>query len=251
MARYYPVALDLAHRRCLVVGGGAEALAKTQGLLEAGAEVHVVAPSPAPGFAALAGEPRLTISRRHYQAADLVGVVLAFACDDDQDTNEALAQDARRTGVLLNVVDQPALCDFIMPAVLRQGSLTIAITTDGKSPALASHLREQLADWLGPAYGEFLDLLGALRPVVKSSGLDRSQRAALFARLVRSPALERLRAGDQAGAHAALSLILKEYDIPWPSDRSSSSAPAPAPLTSLPYEDSRRSGGQTSSYTTA
>lgn len=231
MARTYPVALDLANRRCLVVGGGAEAVAKTRGLLEAGAEVHVVSPSPAPEFAALAEVPQFTLSRRPYRAEDLAGVVLAFGCDDDPAANETLAQDARRAGVLLNVVDQPALCDFIMPAVLRQGSLTVAITTDGKSPALASRLREQLAAQLGPAYGEFLDLLGALRPAVKDSGLDRSQRAALFARLVRSPALERLQEGDRSGAHAALSSILKEYDIPWPSDGSTSSAPGPAPLT--------------------
>jgi len=234
MASFYPVALNLTHRRCLVVGGGAEALAKARGLLEAGAEVHVVSPSPAPELAALSEEPRLTLSLRPYQAADLAGVILAFGCDDDPAVNEALAEDARRSGVLLNVVDQPALCDFIMPAVLRQGSLTVAITTDGKSPALASRLKAQLAAELGPAYSEFLDLLGALRPFVKKSGLDRCQRAALFARLVRSPALERLQAGDRTGAYTAISLILKEYDIPWPSDGSTSSGPAPAPLTSLP-----------------
>lgn len=231
MARYYPISLDLLGRRCLVVGGGPEALAKTRGLLAAGAEVHVVSPSLLPDFGALPTGAPLHLHRRSYSSQDLSGAVIAFGCDEDPAVNRALAADARRLGVLLNVVDQPDQCDFIMPAVMRQQSLTIAITTDGKSPALASHLRAELEAQLGPAYGEFLDILGALRPFVKASGLDRTQRAALFTRLVRSPALARLQAGDRSGAYAELILILKEYDIPWPSEGSIWSAPDPAPLT--------------------
>lgn len=231
MARYYPVALDLAGRRCLVVGGGQEALVKTRGLLEAGAEVHVVSPSLLPAFSTLDQDAPLTLSRRPYRGDDLQGVLLAFGCADDEPTNRALTSDARRLGVLLNVLDQADRCDFIMPAVLRQGSLTVAITTDGKSPALASWLREQLSARLNAAFGEFLDLLGELRPTVKASGLDRSQRAALFARLVRSRALERLQAGDQAGMYAALINILKEYNVLWPSEWSTWWAPDQATRT--------------------
>ncbi|HEY8347694.1 MAG TPA: bifunctional precorrin-2 dehydrogenase/sirohydrochlorin ferrochelatase [Symbiobacteriaceae bacterium] len=231
MARYYPIALDLTGRRCLVVGGGHEALAKTRGLLEAGARVHAISPTFLPEFDGLAEPDRLTLSRRRYRAEDLQGVALAFGCAEDEETHRALVEDARRLGVLLNVVDQPHRCDFILPAVLRQGSLTVAITTDGKSPALASWLREQLSARLGSEVGEFLDVLGALRPVVKASVPDRSRRATLFSRLVRSRALERLQAGDRDGMYAELSAILKEYDVPCPREWSTWSAPDPGPRT--------------------
>lgn len=227
MARYYPVALDLVGRPCLVVGGGHEALAKTRNLLEAGAVVHAVSPSFLPEFTTLTTSDRLRLSRRPYRSEDLQGVTIAFGCADDEETHRALAADARRLGVLLNIVDQPARCDFILPAVLRRGSLTVAITTDGKSPALAAWLREQTSAWLDPSIGEFLDVLGDLRPAIKASLPDRNRRAALFNRLVRSRALERLRAGDRAGMYAELSHILKEYDVPCPREWSTWSAPAP------------------------
>ena len=125
------------------------------------------------------------------------------------------------------MVDRPARCNFIMPAVVRQGSLTLAITTDGKSPAFAKLMQARLADALGPAYAEFLDLLGALRPVVLEAGLATAERMALFTRIVQSGAFGRLEAGDCSAALAIMMDLLKEQGVPWPAQWSTWWAPAP------------------------
>lgn len=223
-ARYFPVALDLRGRRCLVVGGGEEALKKTRSLLAVGARVHVVSPDLVEGLADLACAGQVTWEPRTYRPGDLQGHFLVFACTDDERANAAVAAEAAAAGVLLNVVDQPARCHFIMPAVVRRGSLTIAVTTDGKSPALAKALQEELAAAYGPEHAEFLEILAALRPVVLASGLPPAARRELFTRIVRSEALPRLLAGDRAGMWACIATRLEEFGLTCPPEWFTSSA---------------------------
>jgi precorrin-2 dehydrogenase/sirohydrochlorin ferrochelatase len=225
-ARYFPVSLDVQGKRCVVIGAGREAYGKTTALLESGAIVHLIAPEVDEAVLALA--PRLTFERRPYRPGDLEGAFLAFACTDDEAVNAAVVLEGRQRGILLNVVDQPPRCNFIMPAVVRQGPLTLAITTDGNSPAMARRIKEELAEEFGEPYAEFLDLMGALRPVVKASGLQLSTRSELYTRIVRSEAFDLLLAGDRAGMYGVITTILKEYEVPCPADWSTWLAPAPA-----------------------
>lgn len=231
--RYLPVMLDLKDRPCLVVGGGREAARKVESLLDAGARIEVVSPELTPGLRSLAEAGVIAWTPATWRALrpDLRRYFLVFACTDDRDVNARIAAAARRAGAPVNAVDQPEECTFVMPAVLRRGSLTVAVGTEGKSPAFASHVRNQIAAQIGEAHGVLLDFLGALRPVVLRSGLPGARRAELFTRIVRSEALARLEAGDLVGTCAEIQAILKEYEVPWPEGWSTWSEQAPAPPT--------------------
>lgn len=210
MPRYYPLFLSLAGRTAVVVGGGAVAARRVRLLIECGAQVRVISPSFSPEFDPLKGRPDLTIIQRPYRADDLEGAMLALASTDDAVVNQRVAQDARLRGVLVNVADQPALCDFIVPSLVRRGDLTVAISTGGASPALAKRLREELEETIGPEYEEFLKLLKETRRRVQEEEGDPERRRAVFERLVASDLLERLRRGDRAGAVAKLEALLHD-----------------------------------------
>jgi siroheme synthase-like protein len=141
---YYPIFLDLAGKRVLVAGAGKVALRKTEGLLEAGALVTVVAPRWEPEFERLP----VTLRRRAFRSSDLAGARLAFAATDDRRVNHAVAAAARRRGIPVNVADSRAECDFIVPARIHRGNLQIAVSTGGESPRLAVALRRKIEDIL-------------------------------------------------------------------------------------------------------
>jgi len=197
---YYPIAIDLKGRRCLVVGGGSVALRKVEALLEYGAEVIVVAPEVQPEIAALADGHRIVLCRRPYEASDLQGAAVVIAATDDPEVNAAVSRDAASAGVLVNVVDQPELCSFIVPATVRRGDLTLAIYTAGKSPALARRLRERLEKEFGPEYGALADLMGEMREEVKRRYSNRRDREAALRRMLDAGLLEDLRDGNPAEA---------------------------------------------------
>lgn len=142
--RYYPVCVDMAGRACLVVGGGAVAERKASGLLESGARVTVVSPALTARLEAWAREGQIRAIRRGYEPGDLADQSLVFVATDDGAVNAAVAADARAAGVLINAADDPAHCDFIIPAVLRRGALTVAVSTGGASPALSRAVRDEL-----------------------------------------------------------------------------------------------------------
>src|SRR3954470_3115914 len=142
--RHYPVFLDLQDRLVLVVGAGKVALRKTQGLLEAGARVTVVAPESLPDFDHLP----LRLIRRCFRPADLDGVLLVFAATDDRRVNHRIRLAAQRRGILANIADSAADCDFIVPARVQRGDVQIAISTGGKSPRLSAELRRKLDEIL-------------------------------------------------------------------------------------------------------
>jgi precorrin-2 dehydrogenase/sirohydrochlorin ferrochelatase len=200
--RYYPVALDLQDKTCVVIGGGTLADGKLDALLAAGARVTLVSPDAGARIAALAADGHLNWLRQRYEPAVLAGAYLVIAATDDRAVNALVAADARRVGALVNAVDDPPNCDFFAVAVVRRGDLQVAISTNGRSPAFARWLREQLDDTLPNEYGALLAALGDARDELRSSGpipeYERWQ-AALTDEL-----LERVRRGDHAGARAYL-----------------------------------------------
>jgi len=167
---YYPVALDLTARPVLVVGGGPVAARKVEGLLAAAARVTVVSPTLVPALAALARAGRLRHRARRFRPGDLRGVALAFAASGDPAVDAAVAAAARRRGVWVNVADDPARCDVILPSVLRRGDLQIAVTTGGASPALARAVRLELERLVPAEYAELVALVGEVRRALRARG---------------------------------------------------------------------------------
>jgi len=172
----YPVSLDLVGRRVLVVGAAAVAHGKVGPLLAAGAFVTVVADGPAEALDALAGDPRVALRRRAWRPEDLDGVFLCVAAPDATD-GAALYAAGRARGVLVNVMDDVPHCDFAAPAVVRRGHLAIAISTGGRSPALARRLREELGERFGPEWAALADLLGEVRAETMPALPDFTDRA--------------------------------------------------------------------------
>jgi siroheme synthase-like protein len=167
---FYPVLLQLQGRPCVVIGGGAVAARKVEGLLAAGADVTVVSPTLSPALSALHAAGRLRHVERAYRKGDLAGAALAFTAVDDADTTAAVAGEARRRGVWLNAADDPAHCSIILPAVLRRGALTIAVASGGASPALTRALREHLEAALGPEWATLAELAAEARRELRAAG---------------------------------------------------------------------------------
>jgi uroporphyrin-III C-methyltransferase/precorrin-2 dehydrogenase/sirohydrochlorin ferrochelatase len=197
---FYPVFLQLQGRRGVVVGGGAVAEQKVVGLLEAGARVTVVSPDLTWKLEDLAATGAIELRRRGYRRGDLAGAFLAIAATDDRRVNADVWAEAEQGGILLNAVDDLPHCSFIAPAVHRAGDIAVAVSTGGKSPALAVRLREQIGALIGREYAEFLDLLGELRPAVAARVPDHTVRTRLWYEIVDSDAVDYVRRRDLAGA---------------------------------------------------
>ena len=190
---YYPVFLDLDQTRCLVVGGGAIAERKVEALLAAGGEVALISPELTAALHALEAAGRLTVQQRPYQRGDLDAVALVIAATDDPTLQRQIAADAKQANILCNIVDQPALCSFIVPAVVQQGDLTISVSTNGASPALAKKIRQDLAEQFGPEYAVALRLLRRIRERLIHEQRSAKDRQRLLTGLVESPLLDYLR----------------------------------------------------------
>ncbi len=191
----YPVVLDLSGRRAVVVGGGEVALRKARALAEAGARVRVVAPDFLPAF----GEDgRLECVAARYEKRHLEGARVVVAATDDEAVNRQAASDARASGILVNVVDRPELCDFIVPAQVRRGDLLIAIATGGAAPALAKRLRERLEQEFGPEYAVLLEALREVREDMKKRNVAPDLRRRIFERLAEDDIVYAARRGADA-----------------------------------------------------
>jgi precorrin-2 dehydrogenase / sirohydrochlorin ferrochelatase len=177
---YYMACLDLTGRSVLVVGAGRVALEKIEGLLAAQAAVSVVAPQVLPEL----GELDVTLIRRGYRTDDLDGKFLVVAATSTTSVNRRVFRDAEARSLLCNVVDVPQLCSFILPAVHRHEPIAIAVSTGGASPALAQHLRDQIATVVRPEHAELANRLRELRPWAKSHFATYDERKAYFAGLV-------------------------------------------------------------------
>ncbi|MGI8491448.1 MAG: precorrin-2 dehydrogenase/sirohydrochlorin ferrochelatase family protein [Acidimicrobiales bacterium] len=162
----YPVNLRVAGRRCVVVGGGAVAARKAAGLAAAGAAVEVVATRVGPEVRAL-GVP---YAERPYRSGDVVGAWLVIAATDEPEVNRAVQADGEAQRVWVNAADDLEACSFTLPAVIRQGAVTVAVSTSGRSPALAAWIKTLVADRLGPEFGVLADLLSEAREQLKAAG---------------------------------------------------------------------------------
>ena len=209
MRTLYPMMVNLAGRRCLVVGGGTVAERKVMRLLECGAEVVVVSPTATPRLAASAASRRIRWRHRGVRDADLSGAFLVFAATDDPEVNRDIARRMRSVGGLVNVVDDPEACSFLVPAVLRRGELTIALSTGGGSPALAKKLRQHLEQTIGPEYAKFLRALRLLREQTKQTVRDPKKRQAIYRRAVASNLFEAAARGDSAWVAAEIDALVK------------------------------------------
>lgn len=159
----YPLSLNLEGRKCLVVGGGRVAARKTGGLLGAGAAVLVVSPALCEELKKLKDEKKISHEERAFKAEDAFGMALVFAATDDEAVNASVAEAARRHGALANVASQPDGGDFLVPAVFREGGLTVAVDTGGASPAAAVWVRDELKAALPPGTLELVAVFKALR----------------------------------------------------------------------------------------
>ena len=191
--KYYPIFLDLRTYPCLVIGGGTVAERKVQSLLQAHGQVTVISPTCTHQLRSWATDRAITLYERSYRSGDLQGFSVAFAATNDEALHEKIAAEARAAGVLLNVVDRPALCSFILPAIVSQGDLTLAISTGGASPALAKKVRQTLEQHFGPEYDLALRLLARVRERVVRDGLSADERQQIFTTLANSPLLDYLR----------------------------------------------------------
>ncbi len=168
---YYPVFLEVNNRRCVVCGGGNVALRKVEALLRAGAAVEVIAPDVCPELQQLAAGKHITVTAREYRDGDLEGAFVVVAATDDREANRRIAADARTHHCIVNAVDDASCSDFIVPSTVHRGDLTIAVSTGGKSPALARKLRTRLEDQYGEDFAELAALAGEVRSELKQKAV--------------------------------------------------------------------------------
>lgn len=193
---YYPVYLKLDNKKCLVVGGGKVAERKVKTLLGCGATVFVVSPALTEWMEEAAAQRKITAIRRNYTATDLENAFLVIGATDDNRINQRIADECSERNILVNVVDETPKCNFIVPAVIRRGPLSISISTDGKSPMLARRIREELEQSFGPEYSEFLNLMGDIREHVIKHVPEEAKRRDMFHSLVYSDIIDLLRDGQ-------------------------------------------------------
>jgi len=203
---FYIACLKLTGRRCLVVGAGLIALEKVEGLLACDASVTIVAPDAVPALRALVDEGSIEWFAREYVAADLEGTFMVIAATDDTDTNIRVYDDAEARAMLVNVVDVPPLCNFILPAIVRTGPLAIAISTAGASPALAKRMKREISELFGEPYARLAVMLNDARGWAKATLPTYQERKEFFEGIVngRPDPIELVRNGDE---DAVLALI--------------------------------------------
>ena len=211
---FYPVYLNLKGKRVLVVGGGEVAERKVDSLLETGTSISVVSPEVTPRLSTLSIENRIVLHKRAYRRGDCSGAALVLSATDDQEVSAAVWNDAQAAGALVNTADQPTLCDFIMPAVVRRGALTIAISTGGTSPALAARLRSRLSRMIGPECAGLLDLLARARPEIRRRVQLGHDRKALHYRILDSDVMSLLEQNDGNGAERRSQEIIENFACP-------------------------------------
>ena len=189
---YYPIFIDLARQRCLVVGGGSIAERKVEGLLAVEANVTVVSPTLTDQLFELVQIGRVSHVGRPYQHGDLVGYRLAFAATGDVSVNTVIVQEGQQQGVLVNAVDDLSNCDFILPAVLRRGELVVAVATGGSAPSVSRTIRDELESYFTADYAMLVHVATAVRRALRQRGLSydgemwgAALRDASFRRLTR------------------------------------------------------------------
>lgn len=206
----YPIILDLAGKRCLLVGGGHMAEEKAAGLVGSGAAVTFQAPELSGHLREFVDKGQVSWLRRHYRAGDLSGYFLVVVADEDRSRNAAIFAEAESAGIVVNCLDDPPHCRFIYPSVHRQGDLIISISTSGRCPALAVRARQQFEKQFGPEYAEFLGMMADVRKKLNGLVPEFSERKRIWYELVDSAAICLLHEGKRAEAEELIDRIVLE-----------------------------------------
>ena len=211
---FYIACLKLRGRRCLVIGGGALGLEKAEGLLACDGDVTVISPDVGPELEALAAEGSIRWEQRSYAGPqDLEGVFMVIACTDSTDTNIAIYEDAERRAMLVNIVDVPPLCNFILPAIVRTGPLAIAISTAGASPALAKRMKREISAQFGEDYARLAVMLNDVRGWAKGTLPTYQDRKEFFESIVNGDPdpIALIRAGEETRLLAIIEAAKVQY----------------------------------------
>jgi precorrin-2 dehydrogenase len=210
---FYIACLRLSGRRCVVIGGGPVGLEKVEGLLACDGDVTVVAPEAHPELVQLAREGSIRWVQRDYESTDLDGALIAIAATDDTDLNVRVFDDAEARSMLVNVVDVPPLCNFILPAIVRTGPLAVAISTAGASPALAKRMKREIGELFGEPYALLAILLNEARGWAKSTLPTYQDRKEFFEGIVNGDPdpIELLRAGDAEAVRELIESARRAY----------------------------------------
>ena len=208
---FFPIYLNLNGKRVVVIGGGEVAERKVASLSGTGATIVVISPTLTPQLLALAESNAIEWQKRSFARGDSSGATLVLSATNDPAISREVWEEATKAGILVNTADQPALCDFIMPAVVRRGELAVAISTGGASPALAATLREKLSEILGPEYEELLEILSRARPEIQRRFQDERERKALHYRILESNLIGLLKRQDRENAERLLREIIEDF----------------------------------------
>jgi len=204
MPGYYPVMMDLNGRDCVVIGGGEVAARKVEMLINCGANVTVVAPELEKSLQELVFSHKVKHIKADYQNGHLNGACLVIASTDDTAVNRAVYDAAAAAGIPVNVVDVPELCSFIVPAVVERGDLILAVSTSGKSPAMAKRIRKELQKQFGDEYAVTLRLMGEVRRILMEREPDLDKRMRILADIANSDLMDRIKAGEKVEAEELL-----------------------------------------------
>ena len=211
---FYIACLKLKGRRCVVIGGGDMGLEKSEGLLACGGDVTVISPDAGPQLEALAAEGSISWEQRDYAGPeDLEAVFIVIACTDSTETNIRIYEDAEKRAMLVNIVDVPPLCNFILPAIVRTGPLAIAISTAGASPALAKRMKREISELFGEEYAQLAIMLNETRGWAKGTLPTYQDRKAFFEEIVNGEPdpIALLRGGDAAAVQDLIAAAQRSH----------------------------------------
>jgi precorrin-2 dehydrogenase/sirohydrochlorin ferrochelatase len=207
---YFPIVLNIATRLVAVIGGGEVAEGKVQSLLAVGARVKVVSPHVTTVLRALADARTIEVINREYVSADIDDAFIVIAATNDNLVQERVWRDAHDRRILVNTVDEPERCDFIMPSVIRRDDLIVAVSTSGKSPAFAAWLQRKLAEWITPEFGRAAALLGSVRKDVRQRFETVAERKRAFQKIIDTDIVTWIRNYDDATAKKRVRTMIEE-----------------------------------------
>lgn len=210
MAKYYSVNLVLEKKKCVVAGAGIVAQRKVKRLLECGAQVFVISPEITADLRKLAESGKIVFKKGSAGLKDLKGAYLVIAATSDRKLNSSISSYCRRKNILINVVDFPKECNFILPSIVRRGGLTVSISTDGISPALAKSIRRDLEKKFGPEYAKLLRIMKYIRPLAIKGIKNLQARKNLFQKIFQPEILNLLKENKEKQAINKIKMYINQ-----------------------------------------
>jgi precorrin-2 dehydrogenase / sirohydrochlorin ferrochelatase len=213
MPKYYPIMLNVRDRQAIVIGGDALAAEKAAALVRSGARVTAISPIFGEELRGQAARQEVALLSKAYEPGDLAGAFVVVAATGDPEIIERVWQETQERGQLVNIVDVPARCNFILPSILRRGQLTIAVSTEGASPSLAKRIRQQLEGIFPPAYDRYMQLATVARTLLREKGVTYDQRDRFFGDFFTSEILHLLSEGNEREALTITVRLLEQHGV--------------------------------------